>query len=215
VRAMRIGLELSGSGPPPKVVLITSSLPGEGKSTAAMLLAASSAGAGRRTVLLDCDLRQKSVSGAFGNKLQPGLSELLRGTAELMDVISKDPATKTYLIPAGSVVPNVADLLMSQRMRDLVAELRGEFDYIVLDIAPLLPVIDALALATMADKILLIVEWGRTPKASISAAFKILRPEAERIAGIVLNKADLKQLDYYGYRRSYNYHAAEKYFSRA
>jgi exopolysaccharide transport family protein len=214
VRAMRIGLELSDPDPTPKVILITSSLPAEGKSTAAMLLAASSAGAGRRTVLLDCDLRQPTTSGVFGKK-QPGLSELLRGTAELMDVISKDPITKTYVIPAGPIVRDPADLLMSPRMRDLIAELRDEFDYIVIDASPLLPVIDALALATMVDKVLLVVEWSRTPQASISEAFKILRPEAKRIAGIVLNKVDLKQLDSYGYRRSYNYRALEKYFTSA
>jgi succinoglycan biosynthesis transport protein ExoP len=213
IHAMRIGLELWSSDPAPKVILITSSVPAEGKSTAAMLLATSSASSGHRAVLIDCDLRRQSTSGVFGNKQQPGLSELLRGTAELMDVISKDPATRTYVIPAGAIVPNPADLLMSQRMQDLIAELRDEFDYIVMDASPLLPVVDALALATVADKILLIVEWNRTPRATISEAFKVLRPEARRIAGIVLSKVDLKQLDGYGYRRSYNYRALEKYFT--
>ena len=113
------------------------------------------------------------------------------------------------------MVPNAADLLMSQRMRDLIAELRGEFDYIVMDTSPLLPVVDALALATVADKVLLIVEWGQTPRASISEAFKILRPEAHRVAGIVLNKVDLNQLQGYGYRGSYHYRSVGKYSSNA
>jgi exopolysaccharide transport family protein len=211
VHAMRISVELSSANP--KVILITSALPAEGKSTAAMLLAASSAGSGKRTVLLDCDLRHQSTSEAFRNKGLPGLSELLRGTAELMDVTTQDPATKTYAIPAGSIVPNVAALLLSRRMRDLIAELRDEFDYIVMDTSPLLPVVDALALATVADKVLMIVEWGQTPRASISEAFKVLRPEAHRIAGIVLNKVDLKQLQGYGYR--YHYRSVGKYFSNA
>jgi len=213
VHAMRISLELSSANP--KVILITSALPGEGKSAAAMLLAASSASSGKRTALLDCDLRRQSTSEAFRNKRQPGLSELLRGTAELMDVITKDPVTKIYMIPAGSMVPNAPDLLMSQRMRDLIAELRGEFDYIVMDTSPLLPVVDALALATVADKILLIVEWGQTSRASISEAFKVLRPEAHRVAGIVLNKVDLTQLPGYGYQGGYHYRSAGKYFSNA
>jgi succinoglycan biosynthesis transport protein ExoP len=213
VHAMRISLELSSANP--KVILVTSSLPGEGKSTAAMLLAASSASSGHRTVLLDCDLRQQATSEVFRSKHQSGLSELLRGTAELMDVISKDPATKTYVIPAGSIVPNPADLLMSQRMRDLVAELRGEFDYIVMDTSPLLPVVDALALATIADKVLVVVEWGHTPQASIAEALKVLRPEAHRVAGIVLNKVDFKQLQGYGYRGGYHYRSVSKYFSNA
>jgi len=211
VHTMRISLELSSANP--KVILITSALPGEGKSTAAMLLAASSASSGKRTVLLDCDLRQQSTSEAFRKEGQQGLSELLRDTAELMDVITEDPATKTYVVPAGSMVPNAADLLMSQRMRDLVAELRSEFDYVVMDTSPLLPVVDALALATVADKVLVIVEWGRTPRASISEAFKILRPEAHRVAGIVLNKVDLKQQ--YGYLNGYHYRAVGRYLSNA
>jgi succinoglycan biosynthesis transport protein ExoP len=213
VHAMRISLELSSANP--QVILITSALPAEGKSTAAMLLAASSASSGKRTVLLDCDLRQQSTSEALRNKRQPGLSEFLRGTTELMDVITKDPATKIYVIPAGSMVPNSADLLMSRRMRDLIAELRDEFDYIVMDTSPLLPVVDALAVATVADKILMIVEWGQTSRASISEAFKVLRPEAHRVAGIVLNKVDLNQQPGYGYRGGYHYRSVGKYFSNA
>jgi Mrp family chromosome partitioning ATPase len=131
-----------------------------------------------------------------------------------MDVITKSPATKTYLIPAGSMVPNPADLLMSQRMRDLTQELRGEFDYIVMDTPPLLPVVDALALATVADKVLLIVEWGQTPRASISEALKVLGPEAHRVAGIVFNKVDFRQLQPYGYP-GYHYRSVGKYFSNA
>ena len=211
VRAMRIGLELSSANP--KVILITSALPAEGKSTAAMLLAASSANSGRRTILLDCDLHQQSTAEAFRNNRKPGLSELLRGTAELTDVITEDASTKTCVISAGSRVPNAADLLMSHRMRDLIAELRGRFDYIVMDSPPVLPVIDGLALATVADKILVIVAWGQTPRASIAAAFKVLRPEAHRVAGIVLNKVDLKQLR--GYGGAYRYRYVGKYVSNA
>ena len=213
VHAMRISLELSSANP--KVILVTSALPAEGKSTAALLLAASSASSGRRTVLLDCDLRQQVASRAFRNNHQPGLSELLRGTAGPMDVIGKDPATKTYVIPAGSMVANAADLLRSERMRDLIAELRDEFDYIVIDTSPLLPVVDALALASIADKVLMIVEWGQTPRASISEAFKVLRPEAHRVAGIVLNKVDLKQLQGYSYGGGYHYRSVSKYFADA
>jgi polysaccharide biosynthesis transport protein len=211
VRAMRISLELSSANP--KVILITSALPGEGKSTAAMLLAASSASSGKRTILLDCDLRLRSTSEALRNKHQTGLSELLRGTAKLTDVIAQDPRTKIYLLPAGSMAPNAADLLMSKRMVDLIAVLRSEFDYIVMDAPPLLPVVDALALATVADKILVIVEWCQTSRASIYEAFRVLGPEVTRIAGIVLNKVDFSQLP--GYGAGYHYRSVAKYFSNA
>jgi capsular exopolysaccharide synthesis family protein len=209
VRAMRISLELASANS--KVVLITSALPAEGKSTAAMLLAASSASSGKKTVLLDCDFHQQAISKALRNMHRPGLSELLRGTAELEDVLTKDPVTATYLIPVGSMVSNAADLLMSQRMRNLIAALREEFDYIVIDAPPLLPVVDALVLTTVADRILMIVEWSQTPRASISEAFKLLRPQAHRVAGIVLNKVDPNQLPRYGYRGGYGYGFDGKY----
>jgi polysaccharide biosynthesis transport protein len=204
VHGMRVGLELSSARP--KVILVTSAVPGEGKSTAAMLLAASSASSGRRTVLLDCDLRLRSTSEALRRKHQPGLSELLCGTAKLEDVIVEDPVTKINFIPAGSTRPNVADLLMSQEMLDLVAVLRSGFNYVILDSPPLVPVVDALALAAAADKILLIVEWNRTPRNSIYEAFRVLGLEVNRVAGIVLNKVDFDQLPGYS---SYDY---RKYF---
>jgi Mrp family chromosome partitioning ATPase len=143
------------------------------------------------------------------------LAELLRGTAKLADVITRDPVSKTYVIPAGSTVPNAGDLLMSQRMRDLITVLRGEFDCIVMDTAPLLPVVDALVLTTIADRVLLIVEWSQTPRASIYEAFKVLRPEAHRIAGFVFNKVDFNQLPGYGYRGGYGYRSVSRYPSNA
>jgi polysaccharide biosynthesis transport protein len=211
VRSLRIGLELSSANP--KVILITSALPDEGKSTVAMLLAASSAGSDRRTILLDCDLRLRSTSDVLGNKHQPGLSEVLRGTAKLTDVVTQDPRTKIYALPAGSIAPSAADLLMSQVMLDLVDALRSEFDYIVIDAPPLLPIVDALALATLADKILLVVEWRRTSRASIYEAFRVLGPAVDRVAGFVLNKVDFNQLP--GYGAGCHHRLVAKYFHNA
>lgn len=210
VRAMRIGLEISNSQQAPKVILVTSSLPGEGKSTAATLLGASSAMSGRRTVLIDCDLRHHSISATLTGG-RPGLSELLTGAANLSDVTNKHPIMDLDVIAAGSIVRNPADLLMCQGMRDLIGQLRERYDYIVMDASPLLPVVDALALATIADKILVIVEWSHTPRATISEAFKLLRPQQDRVAGVVLNKVDLRQMQGYGYGGR----SLTKYFSNA
>ena len=206
VHALRISLGLWSANP--RVILITSARAGEGKSTAAMLLAASSASSGNRTILLDCDLRLRSTSEALQHKRGPGLSELLRGTAELADVVMEHPETKIHVIPAGSMAPNAADLLMSQRMLDLIAALRRDFDYVVMDAPPLLPVVDALALATVAEKILVIVEWCRTPRSSIQEAFRVLGPQAHRIAGVVLNKVNFNELREYG--GGYRYRSIEK-----
>lgn len=214
VRAIRISLELLSGNP--KVVLFTSALPGEGKSTAAMLLAASSANSDRKTILLDCDFRKRSTSEALRrhrSKHRPGLSELLRGAAKLEDVIAEDPLTKIHLIPTGSPVTNAADLLMSREMLDLIAVLRKGYDYVVLDAPPVLPVVDALALATVADKILVVVEWRRTPRASIYEAFRVLGRAADRVAGVVLNKVEFDQLP--GYGGGYQYRSLVKYYGDA
>jgi succinoglycan biosynthesis transport protein ExoP len=198
VRTTRLGLQLLDPEKNPKVVLITSSIPGEGKSAAAMLLAASSAQSGQRTVLVDCDLRRHTLSDAFGMPRR-GLGDLLSGTADIAEVTIQDPATGVCVIPTGTVTSNTTDLLASQQMRDLIAKLRHHYDYVVIDASPVLPVIDALALATLADKVLVIVEWDRTPRDTVFEAFNILRPEAHRIAGIVLNKVDPQCLSGYGY----------------
>jgi capsular exopolysaccharide synthesis family protein len=202
---MRVNFELSSARS--KVILITSALPGEGKSTAAMLLSASCASSGKKTVLLDCDLRLRSTSEVLRRMRQPGLSEFLCGTARLTDVIVQDPVTKINLIPAGSTRPNPADLLLSRGMLDLIAVLRSDFDYVIMDSPPLLPVVDALALAAGADKILVVVEWCRTTRAAIYEAFRVLGPEANRVAGIVLNKVDFDELPGrggYQYRKYFN-----------
>jgi polysaccharide biosynthesis transport protein len=197
VRAMRITLELCSARP--QVILITSSLPSEGKTTTARLLAASSAIAGRQTLLIDCDLHQQPTGGSGAEGYKPGLSDLFNRTAELADVLVKDPIANYHVIPGGSNVSNAADWLMSTKMRDLVNELRGEFDYIVMDTPPLLPVVDALALSPLADKILVVVAWRHTPRRRITEALKILQPELHRVAGIVLNKVDFAHLPEHAY----------------
>ena len=207
VRSMRVSLELSSASS--KVFLITSALPGEGKSTAAMLFAASCASSGKKIVLLDCDFRLRSTSQVLQRAHQLGLSDLLCGTAKLTEVIAQDPATKINFIPAGSTKTNPADLLMSHGMSDLIAVLRSGFDYVIMDSPPLLPVVDALALATGADKILVVVEWCRTPRAAISEALRVLGPEAQRLTGVVLNKVDFGELPGYGR------HQYRKYLSNA
>jgi succinoglycan biosynthesis transport protein ExoP len=204
VRAVRIHLQRSNLDRAQKVLLITSSLPGEGKSTVAKLLAASGAMAGQKTVLIDCDLHHRRLSKAIA-KERPGLVEVLNGKAQIEDVTIEDPTTETFMIPAGSNVGNPADLLISSRMHEVIGQLRENYDLVVLDTSPLLAVVDGLALATMVDKILVIVEWSRTPRASVSEAFKALRPEAHRVAGVVLNRVDLRQMRGYGYISGYGH----------
>lgn len=197
VRAVRLGLRLSDQAQTPKIIMVTSSLPGEGKSTLSTLLAASSTAAGNRTVLVDCDVRGRSISRDFGKK-QQGLTDILAGTADLDDVIVRHPDVDCFVIPAGTLVQSLSDHAGSSRMSDLMSRLREKFDYIVIDTPPVLSVVDAVAFAGMADKILVTIDSQRTRPASVSETFRLLRPETQRIGGIVFNKVVPEQYRRYG-----------------
>ena len=201
VRAIRIALSLADRDHAPTVVLVTSCLPGEGKSAVASLLAASSTAAQLRTILVDCDLRGRAVSRNLGKK-SPGLGELLSGIGNLGDVILRDAAIG-WVLPAGTSSSGPSDLLSSKKMGEVIDRLRRDFDYIVLDTPPLLSVIDALALASVADKILLTIDIGQTRQDSIAQAFRLLTPESARIAGVVFNKIPPHQLPKYRFAGYY------------
>ncbi len=198
VETARIVLGFSHPGTVPKVMLITSAIPGEGKSAVARLLATSSALSGRRTALVDCDLHHGSLSKRFGRR-HSGLAQVLNGETDLASVTVSDSIAGLFVIPAGLPAKSPADLLSARAMHDLVAQLRLEYDYVVMDASPLLPVVDALALAAIADKIIMIIEWSRTSRTSVSEALKTLRFAGHSIDGIVLNKVDYKRLGSYGY----------------
>jgi succinoglycan biosynthesis transport protein ExoP len=197
VRAIRVGLHLPGRAHNSMVILVTSSLPGEGKSTVATLLAASSTAAGKRTILLDCDVRGRGASRNVADG-HPGVIDLLIGTADLAEVTIDKAELGYAVIPAGTIMKSLGDLLSSGRMQELIEGLRQNYDCIVVDTPPLLSVVDALALATFADKILVTVDGRKTPSNSVAEALRVLRPESHRIAGIVFNKVHPEQMQRYG-----------------
>jgi polysaccharide biosynthesis transport protein len=197
VRAVRVSLRLSNPDQTPMVVLVTSSLPGEGKSSIAMLLGASSAGAGERTVVVDCDLRGRTISREFDEQ-QPGLTDVVIGTAAIGAVAVRHPIAGCDVIPAGSRSHAPADLLASRRLAEVIARLRERYAYIIVDTPPLLSVVDAVALATIADKILIAIDSTRTRSQTVAESFRLLQPETNRVAGMVFNKVAPDQLRRYG-----------------
>jgi succinoglycan biosynthesis transport protein ExoP len=198
VRTIRVGLRLSGWHDGPMVILVTSCLPGEGKSALAMLLAASAAGAHQRSLLVDCDLRGRTVSQYFGEH-GPGLAELLAGSADLAGATIRDAATGCFVMPAGISRDGPGDLLSSSRMGEIISRVKSDFDYVVLDSPPLLSVVDALALAMIADKILLTIDSTHARYDDIAEAFRLLGPQTARVAGMVFNKVSRRQLGRYRY----------------
>jgi capsular exopolysaccharide synthesis family protein len=202
VSTMRLRLQVADKAA--KVIMVTSFRAGEGKSAVASLLAASSAAAGKRTLLVDCDFRRHTISNNFSSQ-KTGLSEVLAGVAELSDAIGLNAAVGCYLLSAGSSTRNPSDLLVHPRMDAITAALREQYDYIVIDTPPLLSAVDALALARTIDKILVVVDGSRRGSyGDVITSLETLRRETDRIAGLVFNKVDPRQVPCYGYD-DYNY----------
>jgi succinoglycan biosynthesis transport protein ExoP len=170
-----------------EVVLVTSAVGGEGKTTTALDLARSVAEAGERVLLVEADLRRPSLAPALQLEPGPGLSEVLAGQAEVASAVRPGGVDGLSVLPAGTVPPNPAELLGSARMVDTVAALRGGYDKILLDAAPLLPVTDAAVCSRVADGVLLVVRWGRTRRDEVTEAVAMLEQVHARVLGSVLN----------------------------
>lgn len=191
IRNLRIALSLGGDSPA-RVVAVASALPGEGKTTTAVNLAQYAAASGLRTIILDADLRNPSLTRTVAPDVRLGLGHVLLQDVAAADVTIVDPRTGLAIIPhvADPRILDTAGLLSSRRMASLVAELRQAFDLIILDVSPLLPVIDARLLFEHVDKMILIVEWKKTPRPMVQEALRHVRPWHGKIVGVALNKVD-------------------------
>jgi capsular exopolysaccharide synthesis family protein len=207
-RALRTALLLSQAGHPPQVILVTSALPREGKTTAAANLAVTLAQLGDRTLLIDADLRKPGVGRLLnlnGNKYA-GLSSYLAGVSSLDLVTVQHPAIPNLsAIPTGPLPPNPADLLSSHRFADALAELRTKFKFIVIDTPPVMAATDAVILSVKADGVVMVVRSGETPKEAFSRTRDLLLSVKCRLLGVVLNAVDSSAPDYYYSYRYYPY----------
>lgn len=213
IRTLRTVLALGAEGDVPRVFLVTSSMPSEGKSTLSLLFSVSAAISRNRTLLIDCDLRRGASSKTVELGSRRGLTDYLRGKVELSDVIYHKKDLNLFVLPRGTAVKDPADLLASPRMRELIAHLRQQFDYIVLDTPPILPVVDAVVLAKCVDRILFVIQWQRTPRRCVMEAVKGLSTEVRSIASIILNNVDQKRLQSYGYGYGLGYNYGSYYRS--
>jgi succinoglycan biosynthesis transport protein ExoP len=199
-RALRTSLLLSHLGAPPKVIMVTSALPQEGKSTTSINCAVVLAQKGVRVLLIDCDLRRPSIHKTLGMGPRSGLSNVLTGSIALKQAITVAPTLPNLdVLPAGTPPPNPAELLASTNMRDVLAELRDKYDHIVLDTPPTLSVTDAVVLSPRADAIVLVIRSGSTTKQALRRSRDILMQVNARVSGVLLNAVDLSSPDYYYY----------------
>jgi len=203
-RAVRTALLFSNGDIPPKVILVTSALPQEGKTTVSLNSAIALAYQGAKVLLIDTDLRRPEVHACLGVPAEPGLGELLSGEAELPVQAAACPQVPNlFVLPAGRRRLRPAEVLGSGRMRDLLNNCRKNFDFVVIDTPPVLAVTDAVVLSKSADGVLLVVRSAQTSEQSLLRARDLLLRVNARIAGVLVNRANLHSSDYYdwyGYR---------------
>jgi capsular exopolysaccharide synthesis family protein len=199
---------------PVKVVAITSALPGEGKTLTSMCLARSAAIQGHRVLIIDCDLRRRTVNRMLKTEPQVGLLEVLSGEATLQQAITPDTATGAHVLPLAASTFTPKDVFGSSAMDRLLADLRGRYDLVVLDTAPILPVADTRVLAPKADLVVFLARWRRTPEPAIMSALRLLSGSDIHLGGVALTQVDMKQQAKYGYGDpGYYYSEYKKYYA--
>lgn len=211
LRSAKIAFDVVMEGQGSRVVGVISVLPGEGKSTVAANLAGLLAANGARTLLIDGDLRNPGLSRSLGMEAEQGLMEAVVNGQTWQSVGKIDRQTKLAIIPAvlRGNFSHTSELLSSAGMRRFIENAKETFEYIVVDLPPLGPVVDAKAFAPLVDGFVLVTEWGRTPRAMVRSMLESEPYVANKIVGAVLNKVDLKKLARYG-----SFGASEKFFDK-
>lgn len=199
-RALRTSLLLSNLGAPPKIIMVTSALPQEGKTTTSINCAVVLAQKGVRVLLIDADLRRPSIHKTLGMGPRSGLSNVLTGSTTLEQAIARTTVLPNlHVLPAGTPPPNPAELLASTNMRDVLAQLSQQYDHIVIDTPPSLSVTDAVVLSPRADAVVLVIRSGQTTKQALRRSRDILAQVNAKVVGVLLNAVDLSSPDYYYY----------------
>ena len=211
INTLRISLSLLDPDHDVKSVLITSSVPAEGKTTLASMLARYSANSGQRVVLIEADLRRPALAKGFSiEKETLGLTDLLsHHDMKVDEVLVQDTRTSLKILTRGKIgYVNPIDLFASKRMRAIVQQLRQDYDLVVIDSAPVMAVPDSRVLQALVDKTIYVVNWDNTPKKVIRNGLHLMSKEGRsNVAGIVIQKVNFQQYGRYGYADSgYYYH---------
>ncbi|PYS61248.1 MAG: hypothetical protein DMF76_11585 [Acidobacteria bacterium] len=212
-RQLRTSVLLSTAGRAPKTLLITSSLPGEGKTTTAVNTAITLAQTGASVVIIDADMRRPRLRSIFDLPEREGLSSILSSEIkpeDMLHAIHRDEATGLNVLASGPIPPNPAELLGSEQMRKLIAVLSGAFTHIVIDSPPVSSFTDGVLIASMVDGVLLVVHGGKSSRGVVRRSRQLLTDVGAKIFGVVLNNVSARSHDYYYYYQRY-YH--QSYYS--
>jgi capsular exopolysaccharide synthesis family protein len=216
IRHLRTSLMLSVSGGPPEVIVVTSPHPREGKSTIAVNLAIALAQDSRRVVILDCDLRRPRLHQVFQVENSPGLTSYLTGSIPLTEILKPTEVKNLVIIPAGPVPPSPAELLNSQAYKNLLHNLRRDFDHLIIDTPPTLGFADARVVAVQADGVLLVAKHLSTSREAGRLVRQLFLQVNARMLGMVLNQVgtrDLRRYNYYHPKYYDSYYAGNQIIS--
>ena len=202
-RSLRTSLVLSASGGRPKSILMTSSFSGEGKTTTAVNMGVVFSQTGDPTLLVDLDMRKPMLAKHFGINGNGGMSTFLSGNSDLASNITRTSVANLFVLPAGPVPPNPAELLGSEPMVKALGLLKEHFKYIVIDSPPVLSVTDPLILSAKVDGVVLVVEGGKTPRDAVRRASNQIRGVGGEILGALINNVNVESSEYYYYYRDY------------
>lgn len=206
IRRLYAQIQLASVGRPAQLVLVTSALPGEGKTSLAASLAVYAAQCKKKTLLIDLDLRRPSVGGEFDlREKSRGILAILAGQASLREAVHADEASGVDVLAVGES-HNDRTALLTSRLGAILAEARVQYDFVVIDTPPVLPAAEAKVLSPLVDAVMFVVAWDRTKRDAAQAAIKELRTTAATIAGAVLNQVDLRKHAKYHYGDAYQYY---------
>ena len=214
IRAIKLSVDLGLARNSGVVIGVVSSLPSEGKSTVSANLAFLMAQAGSRVLLIDCDMRNPSLTSGLAPKAESGLRQILSQAPKDLDgLIWRHSATGLHFLPANikEAPDNTSSLLSSPAMDQLLKAARAHYDYIVLDFAPMLPVVDVRATAHLVDGFVMVAAWAQTPMDAVTEAVSLSSAVRTRLLGAILNKVDMKQMRRYG---DYDGKYYSQYFDR-
>jgi len=202
-RTIRTALLLAKAEHPPKVILLTSPAPGEGKTVTTVNLAAALAQSGQSVVVVDGDLRKGRCHKLVNVSNQTGLANVLAGQIGLRSAMKETSVKNFYLLPRGVLPPNPADLLMSRKMQEVLNELRNTFDFVLIDSPPAIAVSDAAVISAFCDGVLLVFHGQRTTAQAARQAVERLDSINATLLGVILNGVDIRNPDYVDYRSYY------------
>ena len=198
----------------PTIVAVTSPLTAEGKTTTSVCLGETSSLQGARTIVVDCDLRRRTLQRFLEKTPSVGLVELIEGKATLDEVIVVDEKSGLHFLPLADKQLTAGDVFGVKAMEDVLQELRRRYDFIILDTAPLLALADARTLAAKCDAVVLLCRWRKTPQDAVKSALRLLQSSGAAIAGVALTRVDVRKQSAHGYGDStYYYRQAQEYYS--